>query len=301
MDENYILSALILIALIAAFYLWKFLSGRKRVGSQSRFALSILELARSQFEIFNIKLQKSEVKNGLSAILHDISDYRLRMEVGDYASEEWKDASVYVYFKVQQDGDPVFYVFSSRVLELKPDYEASTLVLRAPEYLRVEKKRHFIRVQPDKGDVRALSVWTLPPGKRLPRTAGELGAPLSLYKPGMKEEPLRLVNISGAGIALEITGANDESQYKFEKGQRIICLIGYNFNNKYMAFWCDGEIMNVRESPGTPASTTLGLEFTNWAALEEGDGEIHWSHNSPLRGAKPILQWVDQIEQKKGK
>lgn len=302
MSENLILSVIFFVIIVSAFILWKYGKSRKTSGAQTQFVRDTLDLARSQFEIFNVKLRDSDAKSGLSAILHDIDKNGLRMEVGDYVSDEWNGADVNAYFKVIHEDDPVFYVFSSRVLQLRSDYEASSLLLKTPDHLQVEKKRHFIRVAPAKGDVKALGVWPLPPGKRLPRTSDEIGVPISMYKPGMKEEAIRLVNISGAGLALEIRDANDSTNANFSKGKQILCLVGYNLNNKYAAFWCTGEIMNSRDiDNGGKKSVTIGIEFTNWAALNEGQGEIHWSHSSPFRGAKPMLQWVDQIERAKKK
>ncbi|MBD5607656.1 MAG: hypothetical protein HDQ93_02255 [Desulfovibrio sp.] len=302
MSENLILSVIFFVIIVSAFILWKYGKSRKASGAQTQFIRETLELARSQFEIFNVKLRDSDAKSGLAAILHDMGKNGLRMEVGDYVSEEWNGAEVNAYFKVIREDDPVFYVFSSRVLQLSSDYEASSLVLKTPDHLQVEKKRHFIRVSPDKGDVKALGVWPLPPGKRLPRTSDEIGVPLSIYKPGMKEESIKLVNISGAGLALEIRDIDDATSANLSRGKQILCLVGYNLNNKYAAFWCTGEIMNVRENDsGGKKSVFIGIEFINWASLEEGHGEIHWSHSSPFRGAKPMLQWVDQIERSKKK
>ncbi len=287
--------------IVAGFVVWKYARNGKKSGAQARFTLETLELARAQFEIFNIKLRKSESKNGLAAILHEARKNELRMEVGDYVPDEWKDAEVEVFFKVIRDDDPVFYVFSSSVTQLNPDYEASSLTLRTPENLRVEKKRHFSRVIPDKNDTLSIGLWPLSPGKRLPRTSDEMGAPLLMQKKGMKEEILRLANISGAGLGLIIRGQEEDAAY-FGRGKQLVCKVAYNINNKYAVFWCTGEIMNSREfdDKGTPARF-VGLEFTNWGSLDEGGGEIHWSHSSPLRGAKPMLQWAGYIENRKRK
>ena len=45
----------------------------------------------------------------------------------------------------------------------------------------------------------------------------------------------------------------------------------------------------------------LGVEFTNWAVLEQGKSEIHWFHSSTSRGVGPITQWVMRMDMEQRK
>lgn len=297
--ENYIFSAIFFIIVCAIYYFWK-IHKKKSSNSQNKSVLENLELARSQFEIFNIKQQEKGTKSGLSAMLREVDKNGLSMEVGDYVSEDWNMKPVDVYFQVLKDGNPISYVFSSSITKLNSDYGVSTFLLKLPQNMRVEKKRHFIRVQPKQSDVHLIGVWPMLPGKALPQTVDEMDKPLTHYKPGMKESQVQLENISGAGIALRIiSDKSGQLPMQFSRGMQLLCLVDYSMDeNKNTAFWCTGEIMNIRHEEGQKPAVVLGLEFTNWAVLEQGHGEIHWAHSSPSRGAKPILQWVEKIDSK---
>lgn len=282
--------------------MWRSLKKRRSANNQNNYILETLDLARSQFELFSIKLQeKGANRAGLSALLHTIDKAGLHMEIGDYVPEDWNLHAVDVYFKVRRDGMPVFYAFYSEVLKLKSDYESSSIIIALPKNLRVEKKRHFIRVQPHKNDVRVIGIWPLLPGKKLPQTEDDIGEPIKHNQAESSGEQVRVENVSGAGIALKVfPDKNGEYPFTFTKGSQLLCLLIYSLpgaESRKLAFWSTGEIMNLRKEQGKNECQVLGLEFTNWAILEpDSTGEIHWAHSSPSRGIKPILQWVEQIE-----
>lgn len=303
--ENIILSVGFFLIMCAIFYLWKYGRKKKALNSQQKFTLETLELAQAQFETFNLKLQGSgQARNGLSAMLHEIDKDGLHMAVNDFVPDEWLARPVEVFFRARREEGPVFYVFASTVRQIKSDYEDSRLILAIPESLRVEKKRHFIRVQPPKEDIRVIGVWPIQPGKKLPRTTQDIGAPLTHYKPGMTREQVQIENISASGLALRFSLNSDgKAPLELAKGSQLICLVVYTedeADNGTTAFWCTGEIMNCRQTDTKPPALVAGLEFTNWAVLEHGTNEIHWAHSSPSRGVRPILRWVEQIDKKQG-
>ncbi len=305
--ENYILSAIFFILMCLIFYLWKRGSRKKSLNSRQQFIIETLELARSQFEIFNLKIfGDGSPKNGLSATLQEIDSAGLHMEAGGYVPESCGGGNTEVFFRAKRVEGPVFYAFSSRIKKVsKADYEDSLLLLEIPDSMRVEKKRHFIRVQPHKDDVRVIGVWQLKPGSKLPRATAELGAPLTHYKPGMTDEPVQVENISASGLALRVAKDNAEAEAAcFQRGEHLLCLVIYvpdENDGKQIAFWCTGEIMNTRMTEGANPCLVIGLEFTNWAILEQGSSDIHWAHSSPSRGIKPIMQWVEQIDSKQAR
>lgn len=302
--ENYILSGVFFILLCLAWWIWKRKKKSKSNAESSTFIRETLEMALSQYEIFNLKpLGINAAKTGISATLNAIDRAGLHMSVNDYVSAELVSKEVDAYFRVRQDSGPVFYVFRAQIRQLEADYEHSNLLLSFPEHLRVEKKRHFVRMKPDMDDVRVIGVWPLEPGKKLPKSTEDIGSPVTHYKPGMKEEPVQLENISASGLALRFRlDADGKTPIEWKIGSQILCLVVYNqgeASERPVAFWCTGEVMNSRTDEGPKPSLVLGLEFTNWAVLEQGKGEIHWAHSSPSRGAKPMLQWVEKMEHKK--
>lgn len=304
--ENYLLSALFFLLLCGLFYSIKLARKKKAMNAREGHVFRILGLAQSQYEMFNIKMNTPGVtRNGLSAMLHAIDQKGLQMTVQDYVTEDWEGKPVEVFFRTRNPEGPVFYVFSSKILKIHPDYENSTLVCQVPENLRVEKKRHFIRVQPQKSDIRVIGVWPMQAGQTLPSATNEIGTPLTHYRPGMPDEPVQVENISASGLALRFPyGENGKPAIELAKGAQLLCLVVYvhEETDKPIAFWCTGEIMNSRIDDGPHKALVLGLEFTNWAVLEKGTSEIHWTHSSPTRGVRPIEQWVGILDkQKSGK
>ena len=298
--ENYILSALFFVLLCGLFYSIKLFRKKKQASAREGFIVKTLDLARSQFEIFDIKLDDAgPSRSGISALLTSLEGAKLEMSVQDYVPAEMQGQPIEVFFRTRTPDGPVFYTFSSKILHISPDHENSRLLCAMPQHLRVEKKRHFMRVPPPKNDIRAIGVWPMLPGQTLPSATGEIGAPLTHYRPGMTEEPVQIENISAAGLALRFPfGKDGKPAVEMEKGAQLLCLVIYGHEKTVqpVAFWCTGEIMNARIDEGQHGALVLGLEFTNWAVLEKGASEIHWSHSSPTRGVKPIAQWVGQIE-----
>lgn len=295
--EQYLIWACVILLLVClfCFFRWK---GRKRTqGGQRQFIREALDSALSQKSGFDIKLENGLNRAGLSATLISFSPTELAMQVNGFVADEWDKKPVEVFFRVIQPEGPVFHVFNSFVSSLEPGANVSSLTLTMPEHLRVEKKRHFVRVSPDPKDILMIAVWPVAPGRRLPRANSDLGAPAARWKNGESDEQVQLENISGGGIALRFQpGEKGELPFPSARGRQLICLLVYRpapDAEKPVIFWCSGEIMSVRRAG---YALSLGLEFTNWAVQTQGDGEIHWTHSSPWQGAKPVLNWVAQID-----
>lgn len=300
--ENYLLSALFLVILVAAFYFWKISRKKSSNAERHNFIMDTLEQARAQFEVLNIKLPSGgNPRAGLSAMIQEIGKDGLNISVSDYVSDDWLAKPVDVYFRISRDNQPVSYVFHSVIRKIRADYENSDIQLSMPMHLQVEKKRHFARVKPLKDDVRVIGVWPLTPGRRLPVSVNDMGKPLTHYKPGMEKAPVQMENISGSGLALRFPLDKDGRQpFDFSKGSQLVCLVIFvTGDSRPTAFWCTGEVMNSRIDEGQNRAFVVGIEFTNWAVLEQKATEIHWAHSSPSRGARPILRWVDEINKNK--
>lgn len=301
--ENIILSLIFFLIMCALFYFWKRKKKKEKSNAKQSFVIDCLEQARTQFEIFNIKPAiEGEAKNGISALLEKISANSLEMESSNFIPQDWLNREADVFFRLRNEEGPVFYTFRTLIKQINSDYEHSTFELTIPEHLRVEKKRHFTRVQPQKSDVQVIGVWPIKPGSHLPHSSAEIGKPVSQYRKGRTKEQVQVENVSATGIALRFKLDKDgKPPVQYNKGSQLLCLIVYQTednNVRPTAFWCTGEIMNSRIAEGQEKELVLGLEYTNWAVLEQGTSDIHWAHSSPIRGARPILQWVKKIEQR---
>lgn len=299
--DLYIYAGLIVLILILAWRLLRLRRKLNQANSKQRYLLETLELARNQFVEFNIKPEAMENKAGYSALLEEVTEKTLELDANGFVPEDLQGKSAEVFFRAQREEGSVFYAFQTVIEKVSGDLENGRLTLKTPDHLRIEKKRHFIRVQPDKEDIRVIGVWKIEPGKRLPRTTSDIGSPSTQFKPGMESMPVQVENISGSGLALRFSSSHlDELEKQFPKGSHVLCLVIYVLegSEKPIAFWCSGEIMNSRLKEGSRPELILGLEFTNWAVLESSSSEIHWAHSSPTKGAKPMLQWVAQVEKK---
>lgn len=293
---QFIIPVCVVILAVAAFFLWKYLEKKKYLNAKNKFIGQVLNEALKQKSPLDLKLLGSSANIGVSTLLSAINSSGLIMHTGQAVSAEWNKKPVEVYFRVMDEEEPVFYVFESKVLNLALHAQGSDITLLVPDHLRVEKKRHFERARPSSSDILMVAVWPISAGRRLPRTIADLGKPPVRWKAGDTEMPVRLENISGSGIALRFAESSETLPFEARKGRQIICLVAYKPETaaaRPTVFWCTAEIMNTRI---IEKSTAIGLEFTNWAVQEQGDTEIHWAHNSPWRGVKPILEWVKQLE-----
>lgn len=298
-----LLSLFFFLTLCGGWLLWRLRREQRSANDKRNHIRTTLEAAREQFATFSLRLiSDTPNTSGLAAILLDMDDRSLQLEVTDYVDKAWKDLPVDAFFRVHEKDGLVFYVFRSRFLGVTPDFGKARVTLALPDSLRVEKKRHFVRMQPQEDAVRVIGVWSLPKGKPLPHSTADIGAPCIHSMPGMKEKPVQMEDISAAGLALRLPSHENETLRTISKGSHLLCLVVYvadHTQNKPTAFWCTGEVVNERHSAGNTPARILGVEFTNWAVLEQGGNEIHWSHCSPSRGVKPIRQWVERMDKKR--
>lgn len=303
--QDYLLSAVFFLLLCALFYLWKFYRKKHSESGQRKFLVDTLDLARSRFETFSLKSRApGKPRKGVSAMLKEIGKNELVMDAGDFVPTDLSGKPVDVFFSVEREEGPVFYAFSSIIKSVESDFENSRLVLSLPQNLRVEKKRRFLRLRPKKNEVRVVGLWPMKPGGHLPNSMRDLGEPLARRHPGDADDPVIVDDISAAGLALRFQlDESGEPIIPVAKGDHILCLAVYEpvtaEESGPGAFWCAAEAMNSRLAEGVKPALVVGLEFTNWAPVEKGVRDIHWSHCSPSRGARPIERWVGLMEKKR--
>ncbi len=235
----------------------------------------MLQTAQEQNEIFDLKVLDNEVnKNGLSATLLHQDDVSLGMEVLTYVSREWTGTPVDVYFRVSLPEGSIFYKFRSAIRTVEAGREKSRISIAAPPDLEVGQKRNFIRIKPHKEAVRVIGVWSVDPGRPIPRTTAEIGRPVMHYKLGMRNEPVQVENVSATGMALRFQMEDTETRpVDLDKGSQLLCLVIYAMDKKgekLVTFWCTCEVINSRTVEGLAPALILGVEFTNWAVLEQG-------------------------------
>lgn len=302
MTEEYILifMALFVALCIILVFLRAKLQHARQEAQRKAVIRRMLEKAQEQNEMFDMKMLDEEAgQKGLSGMLLKSAEDGLHLEVLAYVAKEWTDTPVDVYFRVTLPEGAVFYKFRSSVRSVNPERKKSRLVLTPPQDLEVGQKRNFIRVKPRKDSVRVIGVWAIDPAKPIPKTTAEIGRPVLHYKLGMETEPVQVENISATGMALRFfMDSPEDKPVDLDTGSRLLCLVIYAMDKteKLITFWCTCEVVNTRIQEGSAPALILGVEFTNWAVLEQGKSEIHWFHSSPSRGVGPITQWVMRMD-----
>lgn len=285
----WLIVALLALALLGAL---KVIKRKKRASSQNAFLKSTFQKAYEQQATIDLKLSQDTSRAGLTTRISSLQPGSIQLKCSTPVSDAWHNSPIEGFFQIEQEGTPVFFVFESTIRNIKPDDSGVILDIPEPNYLRVEKKRHFPRVRPDASSILMIALWPVSPGKRLPRKNAELGHPAMSWKTGQKDTNIKIENISASGIALGLSG---DVPIDTTKGRQIAGVIVYRQDAQpdKIVFLFTGEVMNIRKEEQT---TAIGLEFTNWAVQKTGESEIHWSHSSPWRGVKPVHQWVEQIK-----
>lgn len=287
--EEYLLSICFFVLLCLAFALWR---RRRPVPQSLGFAGQTLEKAMSQGSTFRLRFAGRD--ESVAATLSSLQRGRLQLQIAGQAPAS---GEVEALFGIAGENGEDFFRFTSRVLS---GAGAGQISLAMPDHIEVEKKRHFARVRPAPDSVRAMGLWRLDPDHALPEDSSALGAPLAVFKAGQGSPDMWLENISGAGMAVMLSArAAERAKDAVARGSQLLCLTQYlppDGQGEARAFWCSAEVMNARPQG---ENLLLGLEFTNWALLEPGSHAMRWSHSSPLRGVKPVLQWIGALERGK--
>lgn len=291
--DQYLVWAAIIACLVIAILTLRWQRRKKQLSGIQEYLTALFKEAINQKASLDIKLKQSDSHAGIIAQISSISNGALNMQAQGGIGEEWHNKPVEVFLRLNRDNEPVFYVFDSVMRKISQSGTEFQFSLPMPEHVRVDKKRHFLRATPNPDDILMIAVWPVAPGRRLPRTTADAGHPAVAWKNGNTEPSVQIENISAGGVALKFHVSPDSGvPFDAEKKKQLICLIVYK-SEKPVVFWSTGEIMNIRARND---SLAVGLEFTNWAIQNQGESEIHWTHNSPWQGARPIREWVKQLD-----
>lgn len=297
--------AVLVVLCITAIIAQTYIQRQRQMAQRKAIIRQMLETAQEQNEIFDIKiLDETASHKGLAALLQNISPTSLGMEVLNFVSTALVGVTVEVYFRATLPEGPAFYKFRGTIQSVESSRKKSLLRITSPEDLAEGQKRVFIRIKPPKDKVSVIGVWQMDRSKPIPRNTSEIDRPLLHYKRGMEKEPVHLENISATGMALSFTMEDlDIMPVDLDKGSQLLCLIIYHAgkDEKVVTFWCTCKVLHARVHEEPSPTLVLGMEFTNWAVLEQGKSDIHWFHSTPSHGVSPITQWVIQmdIEQRK--
>ena len=287
-----------------------FYSSRKHETSNKERIRSMFEAAQSQNQNFEIHVKtKDSNKIIASTILQEILPDGLAFETLTHVSDLLVDSTVEVFFRLREEKNTIYYKCHCKILDVEVLLMKRVRVkVSMPKDFTVGQKRNFFRIKPSSQSVRVLALWEQPFDKPIPRTTGEIGAPMFSFTNHDSQEGsdvpafMPVEDISGSGMGLRIP--KPENVEALQTGMQILCLLVYNesvADTKLVTFWCIGKLVNIRESSDKSNALILGLEFSNWAVLEHGKTEIRWFHNSSTSGVGPITQWVMKMNLEQNK
>ncbi len=293
----------VLFGIVLVFWRKQSLESRRKNRAASLILEKIAE-AQLQRELFNVEIMEESEDaaqhKGFVGALQRCQNGILALEVLSALPSGYFGKTVCVYFRLKSNNTQNFFRFTSRIEALQSKHGVSTVCLAIPECFEGEQKRNFYRVQPLPGSVRALGLWELNASQPMPETTADLKRPLCATKEGIAQPCIQLDNVSASGIALSMPiNHPDGPAPDLTRGTQILCLIAFRYNGSLLTFWCTGEIVNSRDKDNG-ASRVYGIEFTNWAILQNGQSAFNWFHASPVRGIPIISQWVDSMDTSRG-
>ncbi|MDD4702627.1 MAG: hypothetical protein PHI96_10440 [Desulfovibrio sp.] len=292
--------AVLVVLCITAIIAQAYIQRQRQIAKRKAILRQMLETAQEQSEIFDIKiLDTAAAHKGLAGLLQNISPTSLSMEVLNFVSRALVGVTVEVYFRVTLPEGPAFYKFRAIIQDVNSGRHKSTLYISAPEDLAEGQKRIFIRIKPPKDKVSVIGVWEIDSSKPMPRNTSEINRPLLHYRRGMEREPVQVENVSATGMALSFPIEDlDIMPVDLDKGSQLLCLIIYHVgkDERIVTFWCTCTVLHARVHEEPKSALVLGMEFTNWAVLEQGKSDIHWFHSTPSHGVSPITQWVIHMD-----
>lgn len=269
---------------------------RRDADRQQRITREILETAMNQRSTLALEFTGAEmqgrklsgpcVKLGAGSLLIDVG--------GAYASPVWNRQPVQVFFKTTTKRKASYYQFNSQVMDAQICGDTFVLQLPVPDELDPGQKRSFVRVEPQGDSVLGIGLWPMSDSVPLPTDINDMERAVFNYRPG-KAEDVHIVNLSAGGMRLSMEKKlNPFETLDLSNGSQLLCLLILRSNEGEgsLPFWLACTIVSCGEDPEKRGTLFLGLRFTNWALMEEGETGIAWFPIHKDRGVAPLATWV---------
>ncbi|PTN38058.1 hypothetical protein [Desulfonatronum sp. SC1] len=217
----------------------------------------------------------------------------ISLELSGYIKprKSWIGRGVVCYFKTAGQRKEIkwsFFSFTTTIVDLVSSQTRQHIVLATPEKLERKQRRGHLRLDPPSEDIPEVQIWpeTL---SNLDRPEDDL--PLLEFMVTQQDNPLRVLNISGGGLLLElrpplpkVLGAD------LEKGHRFFIRLGLRDPEQgtVRSYQLLAQVRNIFIDP-THGKRLIGLSFV--AHLPETEGPRRWE---PLNGngVEEIEDWV---------
>lgn len=296
-----------LIFVAAALFMWRYLRERgKNLASlgwidspkQIRHILANAVRYRSTFEL-QFPHRGVQRRPILRCSSEDISQSGLSLEAEGIKNiaRNWTDRLVNCYFKINVNGQHVYYAFSTRIkrVEIKPRGRCS-LTLHLPDKLENRQKRAFLRIVPPQEYMLGAVLWLgrhLPKAEDLPHM-GRWPRPALVTLPGKEKQQFEIADISAGGVRVTIP-RREMMALGLELGvaeQLVMLLDLLNPDDRgRLRFWLLCRVQNFAAQYDTHNIET-GLQFLAWASPKEDQSELEWHRLSRSLEVDLLGNWI---------
>lgn len=216
------------------------------------------------------------------------------LEVPDFVHprEEWVGRAVFCFFRVSsglKEPKWIFYKMQSTIAGVRKTGSLGFIAVLTPRELERSQRRQHLRLDPPSGDILAVSIW--------PETLGNLEhpedePPLLTFVYGRPDNFLRVVNISGGGLLLEIRLIDHQGLAEnFTRGKRLHVHLALRDVDKdaTQEHFLIARIRNAFTDPKT-GNLQIGLSFSAYQITLPSD-EKKWV-TLKGQGVEAIEDWV---------
>jgi hypothetical protein len=219
----------------------------------------------------------------------------------EHLSDDWIGREVDIFFRVNIDGDFIYYTFQSKIDGIHfPMKGLCHITITIPELLENRQKRAFLRIRPPDEFFKGSAIWhglSLPEGETL-ADLGKWNRPGLLLLPRRLEQ-FQILNISAGGMRLRVPHAVvREKDIRINSVEQIIIMLDLlePEPNKLLRFWIQCRIQSVWfEHPSR--DLYVGIQFMAWGRPREYPGggahsEIEWLRLPHSNEVEPIGNWI---------
>ncbi len=197
------------------------------------------------------------------------------------AARNWTGRVVNCYFKINLNGQHIYYAFSTRIANVEITASGrSELAMPLPERLENRQKRAFLRIAPPPEYMLGSALWL---GRSLPRLEdmpymGKWAKPALVSLPG-KMQQFCVSDISAGGCRLLIPRKEMlDLGLEFTIAQHMVLLVDLlnPEGHERLRFWLHCRVQNIAAQYDT-RSVETGVQFLAWAAPgARNTAELEW-------------------------
>lgn len=264
--------------------------------------LAVFDLALAQRSKMEMGFtRRDQARQTTSSVLSDVTADHLSLDLSDFIEvhQGWIGRSFECFFRIQAGkaaGQMNFYTFNAEVVGVKKLADGSTqLTLAMPDHVVLQQKRVHLRLEPPTQYVLGLALWPqqLDEKARPITNVKSWGRPPLVMVPGKTGGDLRLVNVSGSGLRVEVSyDARKAANMELEIGHYLNLLLTLHepTTKAVLKHWLIARVQNRYEDYASK-ELEVGLRIVGVGKREQGSTEIAW-RKAPDDGLPDLENWV---------